>query len=200
MNAIQRRPRDPLRAVVLDGIRVAGENGIRNLLAEDLREAGSDVELLSLQNLDIAPCQGCFGCWIQTPGECVIPDAGRDVARTVIQSDLVVFLTPVTFGGYSSTLKKAVDRLIPLVSPYFRRVGGEVHHRPRYRRHPCLVGVGLLDRSDPEAEAVFARLVERNAINLWAPAHAAVVLQTDEEPDLQRQGVHDAMGKVGIPR
>jgi len=125
---------------------------LREIIAQELRAAGFVPEILLLRDLDIAPCVGCFGCWIRTPGECVIPDAGRDVAKTVIRSDLTVFLTSVTFGGYSSELKKAVDRLIPLVSPYFRRVGGEVHHRPRYRCHPRLLGVGLLDRCGfPEA-------------------------------------------------
>jgi multimeric flavodoxin WrbA len=45
-----------------------------------------------------------------TPGECVIKDAGCDVARDVSHSDLVILLTPMSFGGYSSELKKAVDR------------------------------------------------------------------------------------------
>ncbi len=188
----------PRRAVVLDGISTSGENKVRDSLIEATGEAGLNAEVIALRDLEVAACQGCFGCWIRIPGECVIPDAGRDVARTVIQSDLAVFLTPVTFGGYSSTLKKAVDRLIPLVSPYFRRVGGEVHHRPRYRRHPRLIGVGLLDRSDPEAETVFAQLVERNAINLCTPAHAAVVVRTDEEPAVLRQRVRGALKEVGI--
>ncbi len=186
------------RAVVLDGIATAGEDRFRDSLIEAMGEADLNAEIIALRDLRIAPCQGCFGCWIQTPGECVIPDAGRDVACTVIQSDLAVFLTPVTFGGYSSTLKKAVDRLIPLFSPYFRRGRGEVHHQPRYRRHPRLIGVGLLDRSDPEAETVFAQLVERNAINLRAPAHAAVVVRTDEEPAVLRQRVRGALKEVGI--
>ena len=45
---------------------------------------------------------------------------------------------------------------------------------------------------------MFAQLVERNAINLRAPAHAAVVLPTDAEPAVLRQRVHDALGKVGM--
>lgn len=75
---------------------------------------GWEVEPFILHDMEIHHW-GCFGCWVQTPGVCVIDDAGRDVARAVIQSDLAVFLIPVTFGGYSSELKKAVDRLICLL-------------------------------------------------------------------------------------
>jgi len=43
-------------------------------------------------------------------------------------SELVVLLTPITFEGYCSELKKAVDRVIPLILPYFLFVRHEVHH------------------------------------------------------------------------
>ncbi len=71
------------------------------------------------------------------PGECARDDDGRRVAREVIRSNLAVFLTPVTFGGYSSVLKGAVDRLIPLGSPFFARVGGRRTTAGATRATPC---------------------------------------------------------------
>lgn len=130
----------------------------------------------------------------------MISDAGCDVAKAVIQSGLTVFLTPVAFGGYSSELKKAVDRLIPLISPFFRRVRGEVHHRPRYRRYPLLLGVGLLDHSDPEGEEIFARHIARNAINLRSPAHAAEVLFTDPDVAETQARIRELVALVGSQR
>lgn len=114
---------------------------------------------------------------MKTPGICLFADDGREVARKAIQSHLLVLLTPVTFGGYSSQLKKALDRMISLVSPFFQKIGGETHHQPRYRRYPRLLGVGTLPAPDAESEATFASLVARNAINLHAPAAAAVVFE-----------------------
>jgi len=90
-----------------------------------LQAGGCEVEQIRLEELDIAPCLGCFGCWVKTPGVCVIDDAGRDLAKKAIQCDLLTFVTPITFGGYSYQLKKAADRLIPLILPYFQLVGGE---------------------------------------------------------------------------
>jgi len=49
---------------------------------------------------------GCFGCWNKTPGTCVMKDDSAKIAKAVVNSDLLIFLTPITFGGYSSELKK----------------------------------------------------------------------------------------------
>jgi hypothetical protein len=51
--------------------------------------------------MKLAHCLGCFGCWLKTPGMCVEDDAGRQVARAIVQSDTTVLYTPATFGGYS---------------------------------------------------------------------------------------------------
>jgi len=131
---------------------------------------------------------------VQTPGVCVINDAGRDVAKAVIQSDLVVWLTPVTFGGYSSQLKKAVDKLICNISPFFVKIDGEIHHQPRYERYPRLMGVGVLPQADEESgrtkdvRRIFTALVDRNAINMYAPAHVGgVILSSQGEGEIRKE-------------
>ncbi len=72
----------------------------------------------------IGPCMGDFFCWTRSPGECTQDDDNREISRTFVGSDLVVFLTPVIFGGYSSELKRALDHLIPNISPFFVTLGG----------------------------------------------------------------------------
>ena len=146
-----------------------------------LQAGGCEVEQIRLEELDIAPCLGCFGCWVKTPGVCVIDDAGRDLAKKAIQCDLLTFVTPITFGGYSYQLKKAADRLIPLILPYFQLVGGEVHHQKRYAQYPVLLGLGTLPGPNEAQEQLFRTLVRRNAINFRNPNHAATVVRTQHE-------------------
>jgi multimeric flavodoxin WrbA len=55
-------------------------------------------------------CVGCFNCWFVTPGECVFNDYGRELAKRICQSDLLIIFSPVTFGSYSSYAKKIIDR------------------------------------------------------------------------------------------
>jgi multimeric flavodoxin WrbA len=135
-----------------------------------------EITTLRLCDLEIAPCVGCFGCWVKTPGECVIDDAGRDVARRIVQSDLVVYLTPIQFGGYSYELKKAIDRSIPIILPYFRKVQGEVHHKKRYDCYPSIAAIGWGHDPATDEGELFETLVHRNGINLFAPKTAVGLL------------------------
>jgi multimeric flavodoxin WrbA len=156
------------------------------------------VELVKPRELAIAPCAGCFGCWTRTPGECVIKDDARDVVGSYVGSDLVVFVTPVTFGGYSSQLKKLLDRIIlSVLDPRFTTVGGEVHHLLRYRRYPKTIGLGTLPSTDPEAERLFARLVARNGLNIHQTAES-VVLVGVADPESARRSAETLLDRAGV--
>ncbi len=176
-------------AVILDGSLSANAGADRLLtsVVDQLDAMTWTSEVLPLRDLSMAPCTGCFGCWIVTPGECVIADQGRDVARQIVTSDLTVYLTPIQFGGYSYVLKRAIDRSIPIISPYFRRVGGEVHHTRRYRRYPSIVAFGFRSSEASEEDAIFETLVARNAINMHAPRNAVAVLDPGVEADIDRR-------------
>jgi multimeric flavodoxin WrbA len=177
------------RAVVLNGALAGDETlaPIEDALLELLRETGTGVRDFQLRDIPLAHCQGCFECWVKTPGLCKTDgDAGREITGAMIGSDLMVLLTPVTFGGYSSEIKKVMDRSICVVSPFFRRVDGEVHHRRRYRRYPALAGVGVLREPDEEQERIFRTLVERNALNLACPVTAVCVLPAGAPPTVVR--------------
>lgn len=164
-----------IRTTILNG--ALPEDGftdrLQGILASELAERGHRVQAWTLRDEKIAYCIGCFECWTRYPGLCRIDDTGREVTASIINSDLTVYLSPVTFGGYSSELKKALDRSICLILPFFLRVNGEVHHRPRYEKYPRLLGLGVLPAPDRDQEDLFRALLNRNAINLHAPANAA---------------------------
>ncbi|MFP4016784.1 MAG: flavodoxin family protein [Halanaerobiales bacterium] len=126
----------------------------------------ANVEVANLKEKEIDPCLGCFGCWVKTPGICVIDDYGREAARKAINSDLLIYLSPVRFGGFSSTLKRAVDRMIPNILPYFRKVNGEIHHKQRYKNRHDIIGIGLLDTANNEDEEIFSQMIKRIGINM----------------------------------
>jgi multimeric flavodoxin WrbA len=75
-----------------------------------LTENGNQVQVIELEKDHVAPCLGCFLCATKHRGECVSKDAVGEIRRTVRQLGLTVYVTPVVFGHYSSTVKNAVDR------------------------------------------------------------------------------------------
>jgi multimeric flavodoxin WrbA len=190
------------RVLLLDGRRDDDATlvSVRAALDDGLRACGLAVDHWLLRDEAIAPCTGCFGCWVKTPGVCVNRDAGRAVAERIMKSDLLIFLTPVTFGGYSSELKKALDHIIPILLPHFRAVDGGTRHRLRYAEYPDLLAVGVLSdaAADPALEAeTFRELVARNALNFRPEHWAAGVVPSEAGPLEIGVIVSGLLGKVG---
>lgn len=164
----------PMKITILDGNSRA-ENSIYDDCLEELTESliasTHTVATLQLRNMDIHYCTGCFGCWVKTPGECALNDDSSDLCREYINSDLVLFASPVIMGFPSALLKKAQEKLICLILPYFELVKNElhhyeVHHSSRYDRYP-LIGLLLEKGNDTDSEdiKIISDIYMRLAIN-----------------------------------
>lgn len=167
-----------MRAVILDGSFAGDEEAkvVRESVSVELSKRGWAVDALQLSSLDIATCKGCFACWSYSAGQCQIDDAGRKVAEALAKADLWVYVTPVTFGGFSSVLKRGLDRLIPILLPFFKKYDGERHHPSRYGKEWDIMAFGLMSSPDSEVEECFRELVHRNAVNSHAEHEAAIVM------------------------
>jgi multimeric flavodoxin WrbA len=159
-----------MNVLILDGgpreTRGASCRKLAAAVAGEARAKGHAVTAFELDGLDIKPCQGCFACWLKHPGTCALKDDQEQVLRAMAASDLQVWITPVTLGGYGPALKRSLDRFIPNLLPFFVMRHGEVHHPFRYPRRRRLLVLGTRATWDPEAEQIFHDLVRRNALNL----------------------------------
>ena len=97
-----------------------------DILAERLiagaRDAGNEVEYISLKGKEIKFCIGCLAC--QKTQKCVQKDDAVEIAEKVKNADTLVFVTPIYYYEMSGQMKTLLDRLNPLYpSDYkFRRV------------------------------------------------------------------------------
>jgi len=188
-----------MKAVIFNGAK-EGDLTIESIeknIVNQLTKEKWEVEPIELRNMQVAACTGCFGCWVKTPGTCIISDDGRETTRKAIQSDLLVWLTPVTFGGYSSELKKALDRIIPILLPYFQSYHGQIHHRMRYKKYPKILVIGVQE-SGVDQEKTFMALAERNMLNFRPPAYAASVFKRDNDPKTISGFVEEQLKKVKV--
>jgi multimeric flavodoxin WrbA len=182
-----------IKVLILDGSTASDSTGKRVLAAlkNELQSVDREVEHLVLRDKKIGNCVGDFYCWIRTPGLCMVNDDSRAVAQAVIGCDVLIFLTPIMYGGYSSTLKRAVDRLTQNNLPFFEENGGEIHHQPRYQRNPKLLAIGWLDAAEENEEAIFQALVQRNAHNMHFPNAMSAILYTEQTYEEITSAVRD---------
>lgn len=188
-----------MKAILLDGSPEGDTNTetAADALEMALRARGCDVTRFVLRDLDLRACTGCFGCWTKTPGQCVIRDAARDIDAGIVNSDIYAIATPVVFGSYGTLAKRALDRSIAVILPFFTLVDGEVHHQKRYERYPDLLVLGTQLVADAEDAERFGHLVERNAINMYNPTHAVEVLAGEVTPEAAQAA---AARLVGAPK
>ena len=86
------------------------------------REAGHQVEHISLKGKTIKFCIGCLAC--QKTQKCIQKDDAVEIAEKVKNADSLVFVTPIYYYEMSGQMKTLLDRMNPLyTSDYkFRRV------------------------------------------------------------------------------
>ena len=115
----------------------------------------------------VKPCMGCFGCWVKTPGRCVIGDRCSDIPSYIAKCNELILISPVLFGCYSESIKAVIDRSIPYILPYLRIVGGEMHHKMRYK-HSFKLTVLFYGKCDMEERQIAESLVRANSVNFGA--------------------------------
>ncbi len=86
------------------------EEDLRAKILSILDQNGHQNEVIELGKENAAPCLGCLACLTKHPGECVNKDTVNEIKRKTKKFDLTIFLTPVLFGHFSSTIKNAMDR------------------------------------------------------------------------------------------
>ena len=97
-----------------------------DILTEQLingaRDAGHEVEHISLKGKELGFCIGCLAC--QKTQKCVLKDDAVWIAEKVKSADTLVFVTPIYYYEMSGQMKTLLDRMNPLYpSDYsFRKV------------------------------------------------------------------------------
>ncbi|MCK5219217.1 NAD(P)H-dependent oxidoreductase [bacterium] len=132
-------------------------------LAARLKTSQHNTEILTCRDMFLKPCVGCWDCWVRTPGQCSHPDDTTRTRRAILHSDLTIWASPLIMGFTSALLKIVQDKMIPILSPFFRLSQGEIHHQPRYPHYPKF-GLLLGPEADTDeediviAQALYVRL------------------------------------------
>lgn len=101
-----------MKAVILFGSPRKKGNTIQlvRTMTDALKHKGHSVRMVYLNDLNIRPCQGCYTC--VTDGSCKIDDDMKNIGKYILESDLIVYATPIYWFGPSAQLKLVMDRSI----------------------------------------------------------------------------------------
>lgn len=178
--------------VLLDALK--GVSNISVKLKEKLMQADKGSSYFKLENMNILPCRSCGACGYKSPGRCVLKDDSHEILEAIARGSMLVMLSPIRFGGYNSTMKKAVDKFMSLCLPSYTVEHGHLLHPARYGSK-SIVGIGINEGCSEEQEESFRRLVENNAFNLQYP-YRTLIIRSSESMEFVEQEITSLFGEV----
>jgi len=88
------------------------KNGNSEVLSQEFlrgaKDAGHNVEFVSLQDKEIKFCRGCLAC--QKIGTCVIKDDSNEIVEKMKNADVIAFASPIYYYEMAGQLKTLLDR------------------------------------------------------------------------------------------
>jgi multimeric flavodoxin WrbA len=123
------------------------------LFIEGVKDAGVDPEIIDLTSISMDSCKGCFKCWTVTPGKCVQEDDVAGLLQKFLECEGIVMASPLYAYAVSSSLKKFLERTLPLLAPGVNlNDAGRDHNKLRYpdkgpRKMAVILAGGLKDSS-----------------------------------------------------
>jgi multimeric flavodoxin WrbA len=99
------------------------KNGNTHLLVsrilEGVKSEGISTDIIFLNDLTIEECDGCHYCWKNE--KCVKKDDMSNLYQRIIESDVIVFGTPVYWYGPTALMKAFIDRFVYFNGPKNRK-------------------------------------------------------------------------------
>ncbi len=88
-------------------------------ILEGVQSEGISTDVIFLSDLSIEECDGCYVCWESE--KCVKKDDMSNLYEKIIESDVIVFGTPVYWYGPTALMKAFIDRFVYFNSPQNRK-------------------------------------------------------------------------------
>lgn len=145
---------------------------ITRAFLEGMQDAGSQqVHTVSVIDRHIEFCTGCFSC-MRNGGTCIHSDDMRDILEEILESDVLLFSFPLYCYGMPASLKRLLDRTLPLSSMAMAKVGDRYEHVGQrdfsHLKYVMLCGCGF-----PNSRHNFEPAVEQ--FRLMFPNHHTVI-------------------------
>lgn len=109
---------------------------LTNAFVEGINDGSKDdkvnIERLNISQLNISSCLGCFACWKQTPGKCVIQDDMAKVIEKLLWANITIWSFPLYYFNIPGKLKTLIDRQLPMTLPFMSSEAEAGGHPSRY--------------------------------------------------------------------
>lgn len=119
-------------------------------ILEGAKSKGSKIETIYLADLDIQECDGCHVCW--KGKSCCKHDDMNPIYSKIIESDVIIFGTPVYWYGPTALMKAFIDRFVYFNCP---------ENRDKIKGKKAIIAVPFED-DDPKTAVLLVSFFEKS--------------------------------------
>ncbi len=130
---------------------------------------------------NIKRCIGCFGCWVKTPGKCVLPGDLQNMGIYMSRSDEIILISKCVYGSVSPFVKAVQDRGISYVTGDFVDVDGEMHHKARYNKTLAYSAYIYGDDITEDEKETLRGIIRGNAVNFYGTVKGVHFFNSEKE-------------------
>ena len=107
-----------MKIAILNGSpRKQNTEAMVNAFAEGAKAAGHEVEILHVGKMKIAGCLGCEYCHGKGEGKCIQKDDMEKLMPAYLESDMIVFASPIYYFSMTAQLEAALQRVYCIGKP-----------------------------------------------------------------------------------
>lgn len=107
-----------MKIAVLNGSPKSGNTAAMiNAFKEGAESVGHEVSVLHVGKMKIGGCLACEYCHGKGEGKCVQKDDMEKVMPAYLESDMIVFASPIYYSGLTSQLLAAAQRVYAIGKP-----------------------------------------------------------------------------------
>ena len=160
-----------MKIVVLNGSpkgKASNTNIMVTAFLKGAQEQGAETVNIFLAEKNIQHCKGCFSCWLNSPGQCVIKDDMAGTLAHTAGADVLILATPLYFDNISSMLKVFMDRSVVMGDPHMQKNGTEEcrHVKLAEMQAPKLMLISNCGFPERSHFQVISHWIKRAALNM----------------------------------
>ncbi len=155
------------------------DKALNDKITNHFNKDGKQLQIVS-DNGTIKSCIGCFGCWVKTPGKCILNDDYNEMGRLLSQTEELIIISKCQYGTYSPFIRNVLDRCLPYIHPDFTKRNGEIHHKSRYK-NTIHTKAYFYEAQSPEEKETARLVVKANMVNFNGIVDSVEILENQED-------------------
>lgn len=150
-----------------------------------LKKTNKEVSFISASERNIKPCYSCNACVYKTYGKCIFRDDMDQILPVLLEGDVVVYTSPLIWGGLSYDIKKVLDKTA-LIGDRFYSITNKEIVKGTISKNKKIVGIAVSDQVSVKEKSSFESFIKEIGLIMNIEYEAKVLATSITETEVEK--------------